>query len=485
MNLSSARLRLTLWNVAVMAGVLFFVVAALRYTLEARLTGEVDSRITGFARALASMQERGPGPGAGPMGGPPGPFRGGGRWRHRPPDEIPPSVLDLQGDSLFGPGPGTILDRKGFDRAAAGLGSIRAATVNKMPVRVCSLPIKLHGRIIGVVQVARNITPINDEIRHLIKTVLIVSPFALFLAGLCGAFLTGRALRPVREFSAAAAKISAENFDSRLPVQGHDEFAQLAVTFNQSLDRLQDAFQRLEESLEQQRRLTADASHELRTPLTVIKAHTSLALSSKKTAAQYIKTLTSVDQAADIMSRIVQDLLLLARADAGQLTVQREPVLLSEATGIAVDSAMTLEGAEITVDEFDPDLAVQGDVHLLARVFTNILSNAKRHTPPAGKIVLSVKRTAGEVVVTVTDTGEGIPADALPHIGERFYRVDTSRARSRGGTGLGLAICRSIVAAHGGRLTIASQEGEGTQVSVRLPAAASPAPASKPAASAA
>jgi heavy metal sensor kinase len=433
------------------------------YTLEARLISEVDSRITNFAKFLAA-------PDTTPR--PPDAFRGGMRWRHmprRPNDEFPPAVLDVQGYLLNGDGSKGIVDRRGFVLALIGQYDIRSATVKGVPARVCSFPMVRNGHIVGVVQVARSLENIYGEMRLLRRTVLIISPFALLLAGLFGAFLTGRALRPVRDFSLAATRISADDFDRRLPVVGRDEFAQLASTFNGTLDRLQDAFGRLEDSLEQQRRLTADASHELRTPLTVIKAHTSLSLSSKRTAAQYINTLTAVDQAADIMSRIVQDLLLLARADAGQLTVQNDQVLLSEAIGMALDAASSLEGPEITTVSQCDSLRVPGDVHLLARVFTNILSNAKRHTPPSGQVTMSIRREGGNVVVSVTDTGEGIPADALPHIGERFYRVDTARARSKGGTGLGLAICRSIIAAHGGQIAITSSPGEGAQVTVRLP----------------
>jgi len=498
MNLSSARLRLTLWNVAVMAVVLLFVVTALRYTLEARLVADIDSRISNFAKFLAEpdtdgppprpFDDRGrpgPGPGPGPerppgigpgvLGredGPPNPFRGGWRRRHlprRPNDELPPAILDTRGFLLNGEETKGIIDQRGFDRALGGRVSIRSASIKGINARVCSVPIRRGGRIVGVVQIARSLTAVQAEIRHLLRTVLIISPFALLVAGLCGAFLTGRALRPVREFSAAATRIGANNLGSRLPVTGHDEFAQLATTFNGTLDRLQESFERLEESLEQQRRLTADASHELRTPLTVIKAHASLALSTKRTAAQYVETLTAIDQAADIMSRIVQDLLLLAQADAGQLTVQHDLVLLNEAAGMALDAASALEGPDIASVGFDDDIRVPGDVHLLARVFTNILSNAKRHTPISGDITLRASIESENVLVTVSDTGEGIPAEALPHIGERFYRVDNARSRSRGGTGLGLAICKTIIAAHGGELSISSTPGVGTHVNVRLP----------------
>jgi len=245
----------------------------------------------------------------------------------------------------------------------------------------------------------------------------------------------------------------------------------LAVTFNDTLSRLQDAFVRLQESLEQQRRLTADASHELRTPLTVIKAHTSLSLTSVRSRDQYLATIKSVDLAADIMSRIVQDLLLLARADAGQLLVQNELQSIGSIVEDSVEAAKALDGPPIELAEIDPDILVQGDSHLLGRVILNVLSNAKRHTPDEGLVSVSAELIGANVVVKVIDNGEGIPAEHLPHIGERFYRVDASRERSRGGTGLGLAICKTILSAHNGSLTIESEEGKGATVKITLPVA--------------
>lgn len=381
--------------------------------------------------------------------------------------------MDLKGYPFEGGAEKSILNQTAFNEALGGRETIRTISIKGHPARLCTVPIRSDGKIIGVVQVARSLTSVYDELRHLSRTVLLISPLALLLAGLCGALLTGRALRPVRDFTVAARSISADNLNSRLPVKGGDEFAELASTFNSTLDRLQDAIERLAESLEQQRRLTADASHELRTPLTVIKAHTSLALSSKRTVAQSTATIRTIDQAADIMSRIVQDLLLLARADAGQLAIQNDKILLREAAGIAIDAVSALDGPDAVIGAFDPEIRVAGDLHLLTRVFTNILSNAKRHTPPDGSVTLDASVEGGRVTVKVTDTGEGIPPEALPHIGERFYRVDTSRARTKGGTGLGLAICRTIVEAHAGTLSIESIQGDGTVVTVVLPQALS------------
>ncbi|HEY3330689.1 MAG TPA: ATP-binding protein [Capsulimonadaceae bacterium] len=531
MKLTSTRTRLTLGNVAAMAIVLIVVGVVLRYALEVRLMAEMDSRIRSMGHFIADArgddgpppprdrepQDQGPNrqwdrppgdqnPGPPPPNngdtrsaqqadaqpGQPGPQAGQGsewrrpegpidfrRFRSRPRlrpgrrlgDEMPPIIVDHDGKSVMGPDGKPVIDPQGYKDALNGREAIRTVTSEGVLCRVFSTPLRDHGHVIGVVQIPRKLTLINGQLRHLTLTLFVISPFALLLAGLCGAYLTGQALRPVREFAAAADRISRDNLGARLPVSGGDEFASLASTFNGTLERLQEAFERLEDSLDQQRRLTADASHELRTPLTVIKAHTSLSLSSPRQPEDYVKTLTAVDRAADTMGRIVQDLLLLARADAGQLTVQHEPVAVSEAIGEAIDSVEALEGPEVQYIPGDTSLRAPGDLHLLARVFTNILTNAKRHTPVNGEIAVHVARAGEQVVVTIADSGEGIPADHLARIGERFYRVDTARARTKGGTGLGLAICRTIVEAHGGTLKVDSIEGKGTTVSVSLPVA--------------
>jgi signal transduction histidine kinase len=203
----------------------------------------------------------------------------------------------------------------------------------------------------------------------------------------------------------------------------------------------------------------------------VIKAHTSLSLTTPRTKEQYLNTIRAVDQAADIMARIVQDLLLLARADAGQLMVEHEPVSVEDLIESSVQTAKALEGAPISINKIDPELIVQGDAHLLMRVALNVLSNAKRHTPEGGQIGVRVNADAANISIVVADTGEGIAPEHLSHIGERFYRVDTARERTRGGTGLGLAICKTIISAHNGSLNIESELGKGTTVTIKLPRA--------------
>ena len=341
--------------------------------------------------------------------------------------------------------------------------------VGSQSVRVFSAPILLHGQVVGVVQTAASLAEMNAELAHLTRALLMLIPLVLLIAGMGGAFLTGRTLRPIRSITQAANRISAESLSGRLTVSGDDEFSELATTFNGMLARLEGAFRKLTVAYEQERRFTADASHELRTPLTVIKAHTSLSLDGQPTAAEYRESMEAIDLAVDQTNRLVQSLLLLARSDAGRLPLCFAPVFLAELGRRAARLTQMAGDAAIRVCILEDVPPVEGDADALLQVFTNLLTNAVRHTPPDGEITLTAREGEADVVVTVADTGEGIAPEHLPHLFERFYRVESSRARGGGGTGLGLAICREIVHAHGGSVALDSVVGQGTAVHITLP----------------
>jgi signal transduction histidine kinase len=220
------------------------------------------------------------------------------------------------------------------------------------------------------------------------------------------------------------------------------------------------------------RRFTADASHELRTPLTRIKASASRMLSGERSPDECRAAFRTVDQAADAMERLIQQLLFLASGDAGHLASQHSRLDLVPLLEDAADAVTQPGTAPIALELPAEPLEIQGDADHLYRVFVNLLQNAVRHTPPEGRITVGAGIEKEATVVRVADSGEGIPAEHLPHLGERFYRVDRARARQTGGSGLGLAISRTIVAAHGGQLSIESEVGKGTVVTVSLPRAA-------------
>lgn len=338
-------------------------------------------------------------------------------------------------------------------------------------VRVISLPIRKDGKVERVLQYPQPLAATYQALGGLTLTLGFAIPLILLASAVGGAFLTGRALKPVREITETAAHVGAESLDGRLEVKGNDEFSRLAQTFNGMLNRLQAAFGRMELAVEQQRRFTADASHELRTPLTVIKANTSLALRGKRSPDEYQKTLVAVNAAADSMNRLVNDLLLLARSDTGKLDITLEPTCLKPLLREAVASVSRPGAPEIALRMDDDGQEVMGDAHSILRVVVNLLENAIRYTPEDGLISIDQTKDESEVIVTVRDTGVGIAPEHLPHLCDRFYRVDEARARTEGGNGLGLSICASIIEAHHGSMIITSVPDHGTTVTVRLPAA--------------
>ncbi len=491
----SVRRRLTLWNVGVLACVLLILGAVFRYRLQADSIAAMDRHLGGVAHEIARRLPPHPPPFESPphgwrLGPPPFPPRlpppDAPLFRHAlaprgadtralppPPDTAPggrrrfrPRILDTQGRSLFPHDISPPWNLASYRRALQGTESAVTATDAGEPIRVYSLPLRRRSQIYGVVQTAASLAPLRAAVVQMTRTLLTLIPLALLVTAVGGAFLTGRALRPVREITLAAEQIEASSLAGRLPVSGTDEFSHLAATFNAMLARLEGAFGQLDFALQQQKRFAADASHELRTPLTIIKANTSLALSGERTPAQYRQALAASDKAADRMTRLVQDLLLLARSDAGQWQPALVPVALGDILAHAAEPLCAGNAPPITL-ALD-NLSVLGDADSLTRLFGNLLENAARHTPPGGQITVTARRENNQVAVTVADTGEGIAPAHLPHVTERFYRADAARARADGGTGLGLAICLNIAEAHGGTLALQSEPGQGTTVSVTL-----------------
>lgn len=362
-------------------------------------------------------------------------------------------------------------DKRGFARASKGKERIANIAANGTTLRVLSLPLREDKKIIGVVQIAASLGQLNRDIAGLTHALILILPLALLVAVGTGVFLTERAMRPVQSLTQAAMRIRPDQLSQRLPISGSDEFDRLASTFNRALDRVELAFEERERAMEQLRRFTADASHELRTPLTTIKANTGVALAETEPSQEHIHSLRQIDRAADRMTALVRDLLLLARSDSGQVTLDFRSVSLEEVVRESMDLLSSRPHAPILLDAPQTALIVCGDGDHLCRLFVNLLENAARYTPPEGQITVGLERRGQEAVITVQDTGCGVTPEHLPHLGERFYRADSGRNRKQGGAGLGLAICRSIVAQHHGTLSITSEVGKGTTVTVCLPLA--------------
>jgi heavy metal sensor kinase len=290
---------------------------------------------------------------------------------------------------------------------------------------------------------------------------------AVLALGLGGGWLiASRAMRPLKEISATASRISAGNLSERINVADtENELGQLAGVLNTTFARLESAF-------DQQKQFTADASHELRTPIAVLVSEAQTALARKRSPEEYRETIEACLDTAQQMRRLTESLLELARFDAGQEKIEHAPIDLAEITRASVALVQPLaaeRGVQIRCD-LSP-VGVSGDGVRVGQVITNLLTNAIRYNKPQGQVHVRTHAEQDRGVLTMTDTGQGIPAEDLPHIFERFYRADKSRSGAQGRTGLGLAICKAIVDAHGGHIEVASEPGAGATFIVRLPIA--------------
>lgn len=342
---------------------------------------------------------------------------------------------------------------------AAGIRTVRSGSGGRF--RLFAGPVKSDRFLV----VAQDEESVWNTLQTLLAILYLALPAALLLAALGGYVLAGRLLAPVGAMARQAAKIGAESLSERLPVANpDDEFGKLAAVFNQTLTRLQNAFERLQ-------RFTADASHELRTPLTALQSVGEVALQENLDAAAYRDRIGSMLEETSRLTNLVESLLVLTRADSGRFQVNRTNTDLAALVGKAVEDMRVL--AEERNQKLTADLAsgiqipVDGD--LLRQAVVNILDNAIKFTPPGGTIAVVVEDRPGVVGIEVRDSGPGIPADYQDKIFDRFYRVEKDRPRDAGGVGLGLAIAKWAVEANGGRIELESREGQGSTFRIVLP----------------
>ncbi len=339
---------------------------------------------------------------------------------------------------------------------------------------VYSVPFRPNGETIGVLQTARSLQDQDQALGTLRRLLTFGTVIATLVAFGVGWLLAGAALRPINRITQTAQAIGADrDFDRRVTHGGpHDEVGRLATTFNAMLAQLGGAYSQVEDALRAQRRFVADASHELRTPLTSIRGNLALLRRDPPISeADRAAVLADTEEESERMSRLVHDLLQLARADSGR-PLAAEPLAVGalidevcrQARGIAPDRHIECETAG--------SLTVLGDRDALKQVLLILLDNALKFTPPSAGIWVSASDTADTVTISVRDSGPGIDPAALPHIFERFYRGDA--ARSGPGTGLGLAIARQLVNAQGGAIDVTSHLGSGSVFTVTLPRAPQP-----------
>jgi len=360
------------------------------------------------------------------------------------------------------------LDKKALQSAQKGTPYIQTYKgLGPGSIRMITYPVFIGNRLSDMIQIGQPMSAMEEALHHHRLNLLLISPLIFFLLSLTGWLLSGRAIEPMINITDAAQKINAENLSRRLPVgKGGDEIDRLAETINATLDRLANSFDKIKQ-------FTGDASHEMRTPLAILKGETEVALRWAKDPEELRTTLESNLEEINRMDRILEDLLSLAKSEAGEINLKVRPFSLSDLLQdlyLQGNALAEQKGMDVSLKlDVDREITIEGDALQLRRVFLNLLTNSIKYTPEGGKIELRLSLSDDDVVVDVRDDGIGIDEKHLPHLFDRFYRVDDARNRSAGGTGLGLAISKALVDAHRGRIAVSSTVGKGSCFTVYLP----------------
>jgi two-component system OmpR family sensor kinase len=360
---------------------------------------------------------------------------------------------------------------KGFEHTAFDNSGLRAdkpayydLTGIGWHIRILNAPLIQNGHKVAVLQLAMKLDAVDLAKKNLTDVLFIIWMVAVLFSGMAVWVTIGQTIKPLSAITETVEQINrADDLSRRIPYSGpgDDEIGNMVSSFNQTLERLEALFT-------SQQRLLADVSHELRTPLTVIKGNVDLMRRMKSLDEE---SLTSIDQEAGRLTRLVGGLLLLAQAESGKLTLAMQKVELDLLVTEVFQEMSVLAGSKmhLHLNEID-QVYVNGDRDRLKQVFINLTANAIQYTPQGGDVYLSLEQIKDQARVIVRDTGPGIPSEDLPHIFERFYRAEKSRTRGKStGFGLGLSIVNWIVEKHGGRIEVVSQEGKGTTFAVWLP----------------
>jgi len=450
----SLRLRLTLLYSTFMGGILLIFGAAVFILVHVILLNQVDTMLAGVVRDITQVIK----------------VNSVGELNviSLPPLDMTSNayvqVWGLNGKLVStSPSIGTLNEPLDPINLNAGITIYHDSWLGRAHLRVLTVPLKVGERLIGVLQVGASLGAVDATRKTLLYIMVIVALIAVLLAGLGSWVLLGRALSPLETITEAVDQINrADDLSRRIPNvgQAEDEIGDLVESFNQTLERLESLFT-------SQQRFLADVSHEFRTPLTVIKGNVDLMRRMKEVDDE---SLTSIDQEARRLTRLVGGLLMLAQAESGKLTLNFAPVELDLLLTEVFTEMRVLAGNKVRVHLNDIDqLVVWGDRDRLKQVLLNLVANAIQYTPPDGEIFLSLAKVGEQARLIIRDTGPGIPAEDLPHIFDRFYRAEKSRTRSKAsGFGLGLSIANWIIEQHKGQIKVESKEGKGTTFAIWL-----------------
>jgi heavy metal sensor kinase len=354
-------------------------------------------------------------------------------------------------------------------------------SLGNTPLRIITYPVKENNQVTKMIQVASSLEDVEDALNTLLIILIVTVPSILMIASLGGQFLANKALKPVDRVTQTARMITSQNLNQRIQtLKVKDEISRLIDTFNEMISRLDQSFRQIKQ-------FTTDASHELKTPLTILKGEVEVALRKKRPLHEYEQILESNLEEIDRMSKIVEDLLLLSKADIGEIRLNREDIHLTRFISGLTEQMKILaqpKNIRIEISNHQNEIHVFGDTLRMRELFINLIENGIKYTEAGGSILITLtketdgslspltpkeKKAATFAKITVADTGIGIAKEDQEKIFNRFFRVDKARSREQGGSGLGLSICKWIVEAHQGEITVESEPGKGSSFIVRLP----------------
>lgn len=334
----------------------------------------------------------------------------------------------------------------------------------KPRLRMITIPILENKKVTSVVQVGTSLEDFDETIRKLLLIMIISIPTSICVTIVVGYFMARKALRPVDHIRRAAVKISSSNLDEKIDIAGRkDELSRLAETFNAMIKRLKDSFQRINQ-------FSIDVSHELKTPLTILKGETEVALRKEREKRDYQILLMSNLEEIDRMSCIIDDLLLLSKADTREIKLNVEEVALRDLViDVCMDMKVVADKKSVSIETSElEDIRLKGDELKLRRMLLNIVENGIKYSHVGGKVSVSSYLNNGYAKIDVKDNGIGISEEDIKYIFDRFYRADRSRKRESG-SGLGLSISRWIAEAHKGGIEVKSQPAQGSMFTIKLP----------------
>ena len=482
MHLKSLRFKLTLWYVLILGILLISFSSFLYFTLSKSLYRDVDNKLTSLAELIASES-------VSPLS----------KFGFGNIDQALEASMNLKPIGKFI----QVLDESGkigrksdnlrnvqlpisltaLKNASKGLITFETnRSFENAPLRIITFPVIENNHITKIVQIASSLEDVEDALNTLFIILMITVPFALMVASLGGQFLANKALKPVDKITQTARMITSQNLNQRIePPKVKDEISRLIETFNEMISRLDQSFRQIKQ-------FSTDASHELKTPLTILKGEVEVTLRKERTSHEYEQTLKSNLEEINRMSQIVDDLLLLSKADIGEIRLNKEVINLTEILNEVVAQMNILAQSKtllIETSNHHEDIHIFGDGLRIRELFLNLIENGIKYTEEGGSIHITFskdtplhdksqsgwteRKQARFVKIIVSDTGIGIAKEDRERIFDRFFRVDKARSREQGGSGLGLSICKWIVEAHQGEIKVESEVGKGSSFIVKLP----------------